>query len=81
MVMGRSLVRAALASPPRPMTSMRKRGMADDKTNEGTVSSAGESFNKKQKAEEAKYFRKEQEEQLKKLKEAKEKAEKEKASN
>lgn len=63
--------RAALAAPVVAVASVvaaPMRSMSDGKSEDGTVSSAGDSFNKKQKAEEAKYFNKLQAEQLEKLK-------------
>merc|ERR1712168_1272523 len=64
---------AAAASPPRRSMS------GDGKTQEGTVTPAGDSFAKKETVEEAKYFNKLQAEQLEKLKKEKEAEESEKS--
>lgn len=58
-------VAAATAAPSRPISG-------EGKTQDGTVTSAGDSFSKKQKAEEARYFNKLQSEQLEKLQKKKE---------
>merc|ERR1712168_681023 len=73
--------RAAVASPVAAavaVTASPRRAMSDDgKGQAGSVSSAGGSFAKKEKAEEAKYFKKKEAEQLEKLHKEKEEKEKE----